>query len=383
MDRTLLATAVLTLALMLGTLAQLALGGRRLRLLAGLPPLDEGEMPPVSVVVAARNEERNLEEALRSVLALRGVAEAIVVEDRSTDRTGRILARMAGEHPRLRVVPVVELPAGWLGKNHALWRGAQAAIGEWILFTDADVVMEPSTLLRALGHARREGLDHLAAAPAVVMPGFLLRLFGVAFSIFFTLFSRPWKARDPRSGAHIGIGAFNLVRAEAYRAVGMHRPIAMRPDDDMKLGKLMKKHGCAQDFVIAAPLVSVEWYVSVRELVHGLEKNGFAGVDYRLSVVVLATVGQLLMFVWPYVALFVLSGPAAWINAAAIVAMLLIFAGAARPQGVPAWYGLAFPVASLMFVYIVWNATITTLWNGGIEWRGTRYSLAELKANRL
>ncbi|HET6231447.1 MAG TPA: glycosyltransferase family 2 protein [Longimicrobiaceae bacterium] len=377
--------AAATVVFLLAMTAELVLGGRKLRRMADVALPAPGELPTLSVVIAARNEERNLEEALRSVLALRweGGAEVIVVDDRSTDATGAILDRMAATARRLRVVHVAELPAGWLGKNHALWHGAQEARGELLLFTDADVVMEPTAVQRAAAHLVRGGFDHVTAGPDVLMPGMLLRTFGVVFAVFFSLFSRPWKAADPRSRFHIGIGAFNLVRARAYREMGTHRAIAMRPDDDMKLGKLVKKHGFRQDFLIGAGMVSVEWYASLRELVNGLKKNGFAGVDYRLSMVWLATVAHTLLFVWPFVALFATHGWTRGLNAAAVAIILVVFAGAARETRVPPWYGVIFPAAVLLFLYVVWNSTLATLLGGGIEWRGTHYPLAELKANRI
>jgi len=281
------------------------------------------------------------------------------------------------------VVHVAELPVGWLGKNHALWLGAGHATGELLLFTDADVVMAPDTLRRAAAFVRENRLDHLTAGPHVDMPGWLLQTFGVCFGVIFALFSRPWKASDPRSGAHVGVGAFNLLRAEAYRRIGTHRAIAMRPDDDMKLGKLVKKHGLRQGFVNAATHVRVEWYHSIGEALHGLRKNGFAGVDYRLSVVLLATVLLPLTLVWPFVAVWVTHGATRALNALAVAVVLAIFAGAAREQRVRWWYGVACPLAIVLFLAAVWNATLYALVHRGIEWRGTHYSLDELRANKV
>jgi len=376
--------AVMTVVAACGMLLESLFGTLRLRHLHRVPPLSPDEAPPLSVVIAARNEARGIEAALRSVLRQDYARmEVIVVDDRSTDATGEILDRMAVREPRLRVVHLRELPDGWLGKNHALHAGAAEATGEYLFFTDADVVLEPTTLARAAAYMREHGVDHLAAGPRVELPTAALRFFVTAFTLYFTLFTRPWRARDPRSSAHVGIGAFNLLRTAAYRAMDGHRPIAMRPDDDLKLGKLVKKHGFRQDFVVATELVWVEWYTSFRELVNGLMKNGFSGVDYRLSLVVLATVTQLLFFVFPWVAVWLTGGTTQALFAAAVVIEFVLYAGAAREQRVSPLYGLGFPLASLLFLYIIWKAALMTLRNGGIEWRGTRYSLDELRANRV
>lgn len=379
--------ALATLLLHVATAVQILRGNRSIRFLKDLPPL-AGPLPRVSILIPARNEERNLEEALRSVLALDyDNLEIDVVDDRSTDRTGEILDRLAAVEPRLRVVHVRELPPGWLGKNHALWLGAEKATGEFLLFTDADVVFEPSALRRAVGAMVSDGLDHLTASPAIARPSVPFELFIGAFSLFFALFTKPWKVKDPRSPHHVGIGAFNLVRAAAYRAAGGHRAIAMRPDDDLKLGKLLKTRGFRSEFMFGQGALRVEWYASVRELIQGLMKNAFSGVDYRVRTVVVATVIQLAVFVWPFVAIFLpwvlVSGPTRWLNLASVLTLLALCWINAPLAGVRRWHGVGFPLATLLFLYILWRAMLLTLWRGGIDWRGTHYPLAELKANKV
>jgi cellulose synthase/poly-beta-1,6-N-acetylglucosamine synthase-like glycosyltransferase len=383
MHALLLALAVLAVAGQAVIFAEMVVGNRRLRFLRDVPAPAAGEAPSISVIVAARNEERGVRQGVSSLLRLDGVAEVIAVDDRSEDATGAILDELALGDTRLRVVHVDRLPTGWLGKNHALWRGAEVAAGELLLFTDADVVMEAGAAERAAAYLVREGMDHVTVAPEIRMPGRLLTVFGIAFGLFFSVFARPWKARDPKSGKHVGIGAFNLVRASAYRAAGTHRAIAMRPDDDMKLAKVLKKTGHRQDFLIGSGMLHVEWYASVRETVEGLKKNAFAGLDYSLVAVIGSTVVHLLVFSWPWVGVWVARGWAQELYAAAVVLMLVLFAGSARVQRVPVRYALLFPVACLLFVYVVWNGTAYVLRTGGIEWRGTRYPLAELKANRV
>ena len=306
-----------------------------------------------------------------------------MVNDRSTDRTGAILDEMARAYPTFRIVHVKELPRGWLGKNYALYRGAQEASGDLLLFTDADVVMHPSTVSRAVGYMLAHQLDHLAIAPDVRMPGVLLQLFVGAFGIFFSLYARPWKAKDPKSKWCIGIGAFNLVRRDVYGAVGTHQRIAMRPDDDIKLGKLIKKHGYRQEFLFGTHMMHVEWYASVRELIDGLTKNAFAGVDYRVSAIVGASIAQFLMNVWPFLGIFLTHGATRAMNAVVVLAILALCRDTARFLTVVPWHGVAFPVATLLFIYIMWRSMLTALFHGGINWRGTHYPLAELKANKV
>jgi hypothetical protein len=127
----------------------------------------------------------------------------------------------------------------------------------------------------------------------------------------------------------------------------------------------------------------VEWYASVRELIQGLMKNAFSGVDYRVWVVVVSTVAQLLVLVWPFLALFLTSGATRWLNLASVAVLLALCWINAPLAGVRRWHGVGFPFATLLFLYIVWRAMVLTLWRDGIDWRGTHYPLAELKANKV
>jgi glycosyltransferase involved in cell wall biosynthesis len=375
-----------TLLVLVAFIIDLGVGAKNIRRLATIPDeLPEGQAwPRLSIVIAGRNEERNIEEALRSVLGLDyPELEIVFVNDRSTDRTGDVVRILAADDARLRQVEVTELPPHWLGKNHALHLGAAAASGEWLLFTDADVVLERSVLRRAMRFVLDQGLDHLTAGAQVTGPTLPLRLFISAFAFYFLFDARPWRAvsADPRQ--HVGIGAFNLVRVAKYREAGGHAPIAMRPDDDMMLGKLMKLHGGRQALVDAGAMIRVEWYASIRQAIQGLEKNAFSGVEYSWPKLVVATILGLAFSVWPWIALFVTHGALRGVEIAVLALTLLLAAGIAANSGGRAIHALAFPLASLLFLYAIWNSAVKAQWNGGIDWRGTRYPLEELRRNKV
>lgn len=374
--------AVLTAILYALVALDVVTGNRSVHPLRDVPAPPPPRAPRVSVITAARNEERNIREALGSLLALDYPdIELIVVNDRSEDGTGDILTQMAAAAPRLQVVQVTDLPAGWLGKNHALWSGAGRASGELLLFTDADVVMEPTVLSRAVRFLLENRLDHLAVTPRITMPGTFLSMFGLSFVLFFSIYARPWKARDPKSRCHIGIGAFNLVRAEAYRAVGGHETIRLRPDDDMKLGKILKKGGNACDVAYGPDFLGVEWYPTVGAAVRGLEKNAFAGCDYRVSLALFGLAFHLLGSVFPYVALFVTTGVPRLIYGGVVMLLTLLLADCARFHGARPWHAIGFGPSAALFCWIIVRTTVLNLVHGGITWRGTFYPLKELKEN--
>lgn len=363
---------------------ELARGNRSLGALRDVPPDPTAGCPRVSIIVAARNEQRNIREALQSLIGLSYPDyELIVVDDRSEDATGRILDDMADSHCRLRVIHVDTLPRGWLGKNHALWVGSLQATGELLLFTDADIVMEPTVLTRAVNFLDHNRLDHLAATPSMRMPTTFLSMFGAAFIVFFSLFSRPWKAKDPDSRCHIGIGAFNLVWKEAYRQVGGHETIRLRPDDDIKLGKIIKRAALRQDVAYAPEFLAVEWYSSLGDVVRGLEKNAFSGADYNIPLVLAGALLHTLCSVWPFAALFLTSGAVQGFYLATAVLILLAVADSARFHHSPACCALGYPLSAALFVYILLRTMLLNLWQGGIQWRGTFYPLKELKSNKV
>lgn len=379
-----LALAALTLVLWLGAAAEVMRGNRRLHRLADHPPAPPpSPWPRVSLVFAARNEGATIGAAVPTMLALDYPdLEVIAVNDRSEDDTGAQLDALAASEPRLHVEHVRELPPGWLGKNHALHHGANRATGTWILFTDADIHFRPDALRLAIAHAEAQRLDHLSAVPQLHERGALLGVCVGAFSLIFSLFLRPWKIPDPRSAAHGGVGAFNLVRTATYRRLGGHAPLRLRPDDDIKLGKLMKSGG-RSEFALGAGVISVAWYASVPELVRGLTKNAYAGVDYRAWMIVGGVAAHAVFFLWPIVALFVANGPA-WAGYAAAVALqFLVAVDNTRFDGGRWWHGLFFPVGLVVLDYILLRSMVVTHWQRGIVWRGTHYSLRDLKANRL
>lgn len=376
--------ALVNLVFSLVVMWLLALGERLTARLSDYANPDLAVWPRVSLIAPARNEERNIEEAIRSLLALDYPnLEITIVEDRSTDRTGKILDALAAESPRLNVVHLAELPAGWLGKNHAMHVGAARSTGEWLLFTDADIVFEPTTIRRAIAYALANRVDHLAATPETRMPSWMLNAFTVTFAIYFSLYVRIWAIRNPKSRAHIGIGAFNLVRAEVYRAVEGHERIHMRPDDDLKLGKIIKRAGYRQDVVNGSGMIIVEWYRSVSEMIRGLEKNAFAGADYSIPLTVFSSFLSLLFNVWPFLAVFLMPAPTRWVYLAVCIVLWSMAWLTARGMRAPASCAIAFPIAVSLLVYIQWRTMLLNHYQNGIRWRDTHYSLAELKANKV
>jgi glycosyltransferase involved in cell wall biosynthesis len=339
--------------------------------------------PRVSVIVPARNEEEHIEESLIRLLQIDYPKyEVIAINDRSTDRTGEFMDRVAARaesHGRLKVIRISELPAGWLGKVHAMWTGANHASGEWLLFTDADVLFRPDSLARAVNYAEKEPADHLVLFPRMVMHSPGERMMVAFFQTLFVFGHRPWKVADPKAKDHIGVGAFNLVRRSIYDAIGTYEAMRFEVLDDMKLGKLVKNAGYAQRNVFGDDLISLRWAKGAMGMVNNLTKNSFAIMSYQWPRTLASAFMLAFLNLLPFLGIFLAHGWARLPYAVALVGMFGIYAGMASKSDVPAYYFFLHPISSAMFVYIMLRSMILTLVHGGVEWRGTFYALEELR----
>ncbi len=359
---------------------RVAYGAVRLPWLKDFAPANDNECPRVSLLLAARDEEEKLAAALSTLVALDYPnLEIVAVDDRSTDATGGILDEFAANHPQLKVVHVKELPAGWLGKPHALQQGYEASNGAWLLFTDADVRFQPDALRRAMAMAQELKLDHLTLLTDVDMVGFwetvLLTFFGMAFH----LGNAPGAVSDPKSGAYVGVGAFQLMKRTAYEAGGTHRRLAMEVIDDMKLCKIVKQAGFRSGVGISRQAVVVRWQSGVGNLIRGTTKNFYAAFGYNLAFAVFSWGSVFCVNVLPIFGLVLGHG---WVRAlaAASVAIPLVFEmGVDWAMEVSPFYAVTYPLGAILFSWMVARSVIVTLWRGGVEWRGTFYPLAELK----
>ncbi len=378
------------------------------------PATPNGE-PRVSIIVPARNEEEHIRETLVQLLGLDySNYEIIAVNDRSTDRTGQIMDEVAAcegscgadtpvrvsaasilhteadKHAlsavegsvrptRLKVIHVAELPAGWLGKTHAMWTACQQASGAWLLFTDADVRFKPDSLRRAIAYAEAERADHVVLFPRMIMKRPGERMMIAFFQALFVFGHRPWKVADPKARDHMGVGAFNLVRRSVYDAIGTYRALRMEVLDDMKLGKVVKNAGFAQRNVFGEDLISLRWAKGAFGIVNNLTKNFFAVLSFQWPRTVACIVGLGFLNLGPFVGVWMAHGWARVPYAVALASLFLIYYGMSARSAVPAYYFFLHPVSSSLFMYTLMRSMVHTFRNDGIVWRGTKYPLEELR----
>ena len=286
-----------------------------------------------SVIVAARDEESRIEDTVRHLLAQRDVRlEVIVIDDRSTDRTDEILRRLTQHDDRVRTQRVHELPDGWLGKCHACHLGAASAKGDWILFTDADCWLKPDVISRALRVAEREGADHVTLTPGIDAKSLGAQAWHLAFLI--TLANWFSGVNRDRPKAYLGMGAFNLVRASAYRECGGYEALRLTVLDDVRLGLLLRRAGKRTRGFIGGSDAECHWGTTVRGMIQVMEKNYFAAMDFRLAAALAAGLGGMLFWCAAIVGPF--TGTA--VGVAAGLAMLTLSVPAVRLRAAT-WLG--------------------------------------------
>ena len=346
-------------------------------------PGNGGVAPRVSIIVPACNEEESIAETLRRLLELDYPNyEVIAVDDRSADRTGDLMDRVAASpdaHGCLRVLHVTELPKGWLGKPHAMWSAAREATGDWLLFTDADVLFRRDALRRAIAYAESEPADHVIVFPTMIMETVGERMMIAFFQALFVFGHRPWKVADPEASDHMGVGAFNMVRRRVYDAIGTYQALRMEVLDDMKLGKVVKNSGFAQRNVFGDGLISIRWAKGALGVVRNLTKNFFAVLSYQWWRTVGSIVGLAFLNLMPFLGVWLATGWSRLPYVLAVLSMFLIYYGMAGRSHIRSYYFFLHPISTLLFAYTLTRSMVRTLRQGGVMWRGTLYPLDELR----
>ena len=370
-------------------LAWLVRIGTALRMLPGVPDLgkestEDSAAGTVCVIVPARNEEKSIEATLRMLLAVEGVAvEILAVDDRSEDGTGAIMEQVAVEAraqgKNLRVMHVDALPAGWMGKTHAMALAARQTQADWLLFTDADVLFSADSVRRAMVFGEKARAEHIVLYPTVVVKSFGERMMISFFMALSVWGARPWRIADDRAKRDsIGVGAFNLVRREVYEAIGGFEALRMEVLEDLQLGRSVKAAGYRQRVAFGKDMVRVRWAEGAAGVVRNLTKNAFALASFR-PLVLLAICGAVLALgLLPLLGL--LGGIAGWLATAAMfVSIALLYAAYRRQTGIAWGYVLVFPLAACVFAFAMLRSMVLALMQGGVVWRGTLYPLAELR----
>jgi chlorobactene glucosyltransferase len=357
-------------------------------------PEQSKNSPLVSIIVPARNEERNIRRCIESLLEQSYENyEVIVVDDGSTDDTPHILENIIQTHPQRNRLWVQrlrdELPEGWAGKPHAIHAGVQESHGEWLLFTDADTWHAPNALQCALTSALDTGSDMYSLGTGQELPGFWEKVMMPMAYLGISMMYPIKKVNDPLSSIAIANGQFILIRRDVYDALGGYARPELRNTllDDRDLAHTVKQQGFRLKLEDGRELVHVQMYSGLREAWRGWRKNAFLGSRGGTAFVVLQLIGLPMVAIVPFLLPLV-----AWISrrqavrgkvitSSEISAATLLELGPLlayhmsidKELKVPWYYAFAYPLAAFLFEGILAQSAWRVLLRKGIDWRGRRY----------
>ncbi len=336
-------------------------------------------LPAVTVLVAAKDEQDNIERCVRGLLAQDYPRfEVIAIDDRSSDATGEILDRIAREDARLTVLHVETLPPGWFGKNHAMHRGVQQARCDWFVFTDADCTFDSPHLLRAAVRlALREGIEFLSVLPRLEALSFWEKVVQPVAGGIMVFWFPPPKVNDPTSPVGYANGAFMLMRREAYERIGGHAAVPAVLNEDIHFARRAKQAGVKLRVIRGGDLYRVRMYVGLRQVWRGWSRIFYGCL--QTPVRLCASVGMLAVFSvgpWLVLAGSLLTGfggayvpTAAGAAIAAQQSVLWRFYGLTGNR--PVW-ALSYPLGALMCLLMTLDS-MRRFFGAKTTWRGTAY----------
>jgi glycosyltransferase involved in cell wall biosynthesis len=336
--------------------------------------------PLVSVILVAKNEAHRIEQSIVSLLNQNyKKLEIVVVNDRSTDQTGAILQTISQQHQNVKTIEIIQHEPNWLGKLYAMYQGAKIAKGEWLLFSDGDVIYEPATISSAMHYVLNSNLDNLTLTPRMISKDLLLDVSISAGTIAFYLDQKPWHAINPTSEYFAGVGAFNLLRRKDYFEIDGHQSFASCVLDDLKLGQQLKRNGCKQKCLDGTEFIRLNWYTSSWDMVLGIEKNGFAFCRFSWLRLISRTLLGFVIYLLPLLVLFSSNKFIQLGGLACILVTLKLYYCYSKRRKISYWQMLIYPYGIILGTIACWRSAIKIMVNKGIYWRNSFYPIENLK----
>jgi chlorobactene glucosyltransferase len=351
--------------------------------------------PLISLCIPARNEQRNIRACVEATLAQDYPNfEVIVLDDRSTDATPAILADIAAHDPRLRPISGSDLPKGWAGKPHALFRASAAARGQWLCFVDADTFLSPATLSSCYAKAIETKADLFTIMTfqitetfweKVVMPIVMTGL-SVGFS--------PRKVNDPKRKDAVANGQFILIKRSIYDAIGGHERIKDQIVEDKAISEQVKWNGYRLIVADGTKVAKTRMYTSLPEMWEGWTKNIYLGLRDQPSLMMLGVVGGILALIaalflpiWPLLGIFWYFHRGGWMAVAVLIKSLILWAAliyararVATKMNISRFYAFTIPLGSAMFAAMMLTSAWKVISGKGVTWKGRSYQPGKTNA---
>lgn len=356
-----------------------------LLLVAPMTPFDE-HRPRVAAIVPARNEEAVITDCLLSLAQQGEIQQIIVVNDHSDDATAARVAQLMPAHPQIKLLDARPLPSGWIGKNNAVWCGAQVADADWLLFTDADAVHEPDSVAQALDIAKQQDAALVSFSPEQVMKTWYER--SLIPQVYCSL-SRNFlfdAVNDPLQPVAAANGQFLFIRRDAYHSAGGHAAVAGDLLEDVAIARCVKSAGYRIWFGSGNGIVRVRMYRTFAAMWEGWRKNLYRLVGGTPMAVALETTRALLPPVLIILGALLFAwksdqwDPASYVGLVACLFFLIQEAWKYRRNGFQARLVAYAPVGILLYVVVLW-ASYRAHRNGSLQWKGRAYPVGRPPAS--
>jgi chlorobactene glucosyltransferase len=349
-----------------------------------LKPISPEKSPFISLLVPARDESAVIGETVQRLLRQDYPHyELLLLDDASSDGTLEVAMQAAGDDPRLRLFQGQPLPTGWTGKNWACHQLAQAARGEVLVFTDADVRWEPGALRSLAGWMRRTHAETFSVWPTqetvtwserlvVPMMNFAILAYLPELGVRYT----PWKSMAAANGQCLAF------RREAYIGCGGHVAVRSNIVEDVALARRAKAQGLRLVMALGEGQIGGRMYTSWQEVRDGFAKNILAGHGDLPAILILAALFHWVVFIVPWILLAAILTAG---NSSLLTPLAMIVLGfgvralsAALPPDLPAGANLSqrllgallLPVSVVMMSIIAWQSLWWHYHQGGPQWKG-------------
>jgi glycosyltransferase involved in cell wall biosynthesis len=350
-----------------------------------LPPLPTE--PRISVIVPARNEEAVIGTCVESLAQQSEITEILVVNDQSTDRTAKIVGELIKQHPKVRLLETTDLPAGWVGKNHAVWLGANQAREAWLLFTDADVIHERGSGARALEISKAQSASLVSFSPEQITETWYEKsLIPVVYCRLASKFSFE-SVNDQANPAAAANGQFLMITGQAYDAVGGHSAVAGEVLEDVALATRVKEAGFRIWFGSGKGVVNARMYRSFAAMWEGWKKNLYRLIGGEPGAVTSEIVNAIVpMILLTFVVVLLWAGSGSWrvglVTSAVAIAlwhwMYAIELIRNRFAIILVWYGLP---GKILYACVLF-ASFRSHQKGSLLWKGREYPVSTSGASK-
>ena len=363
--------------LLIGILFNLLLNLRALRKAKADGELPEAP-PLISVLIPARNEEANIGTCLESLRRQDYPRfEILVLDDASTDGTADIVAEVAAEDRRVRLLQGQPLPSGWAGKPFACQQLANEAKGSWLLFTDADTVHAPAVLRQVLCAALGSGATLISGFPHQRTTSIWQKMAIPIMFYFIILCWMPlwWMQRSRRTLPSVTIGQFMFFSAPEYRSIGGHEAVKSHIIEDVELGMEMWRHKYRQLTLDLTPLVSCQMYREFGSMWQGINRWLYTVASMSALALIVLMAAVIFLFLMPFIWLaygLLLAGPLFWIVLQVVILLAARFL-AGRRFSQPVSSTILHPFGMGFVLLISVYATYQYLIGAGVRWKGRVY----------